>query len=220
MEFDLHDDGTLTPLPRQNIDTGLGVERGAAILQEVDSVYETDSFAAIMAWVARETGTRYGESDESTKAHRVLADHGAGDGVPRRRRRHAFERGTGLRHAPDRAPGRPTRVPDRPRGAVSRTARRRRGRSHERLLPVPRGESRRDPPDPLRGRGALCDDTHDRDAAVRRGAGAKPRGDLGRGRVPAPRHVRVSARADPGARARARSSRRRGPVRAPHGRPA
>jgi alanyl-tRNA synthetase len=87
MEFDLHDDGSLTPLPKQNIDTGLGVERGAALLQGVHSVYETDGFAAIMAWVANETGTRYGESDEATKAHRVLADHGramtylAADGI-------------------------------------------------------------------------------------------------------------------------------------------
>ncbi len=87
MEFELHEDGSLTPLPRQNIDTGLGVERGAAILQDVHSVYETDGFAAIMGWVAAETGTRYGESDDATKAHRVLADHGramtflAADGI-------------------------------------------------------------------------------------------------------------------------------------------
>jgi alanyl-tRNA synthetase len=76
MEFDLHDDGTLTPLPKQNIDTGLGVERGSTILQDVHSVYETDGFQTIMDWVAGETGTRYGESDVATKAHRVLADHG------------------------------------------------------------------------------------------------------------------------------------------------
>ena len=76
MEFDLAEDGTLTPLPSQNIDTGLGVERGATILQDVHSVYETDGFQHIMDWVAAETGTRYGESDVATKAHRVLADHG------------------------------------------------------------------------------------------------------------------------------------------------
>jgi alanyl-tRNA synthetase len=76
MEFELHEDGTLTPLPSQNIDTGLGVERGATILQGVHSVYETDGFQAIMEWVAAETGTSYGESEAATKAHRVLADHG------------------------------------------------------------------------------------------------------------------------------------------------
>ena len=76
MEFDLAEDGTLTPLPSQNIDTGMGLERGAAILQNVHSVYETDGFRQIMDWVAEETGTRYGESEVATKAHRVLADHG------------------------------------------------------------------------------------------------------------------------------------------------
>jgi alanyl-tRNA synthetase len=76
MEFDLAEDGTLTPLPSQNIDTGLGVERGATLLQGVHSVYETDGFQHIMDWVAAETGTRYGESDVATKAHRVLVDHG------------------------------------------------------------------------------------------------------------------------------------------------
>jgi alanyl-tRNA synthetase len=78
MEFDLGEDGTLTPLPQQNIDTGAGVERNAAILQGVHSVYETDGFRTVMAWVEAETGTRYGESEDATKAHRVLADHGRG----------------------------------------------------------------------------------------------------------------------------------------------
>jgi alanyl-tRNA synthetase len=76
MEFDLHEDGSLTPLPSQSIDTGMGVERGSALLQGVHSVYETDGFQEIMGWVERETGTRYGESEVATKAHRVLADHG------------------------------------------------------------------------------------------------------------------------------------------------
>ena len=76
MEFDLAEDGTLTPLPSQNIDTGLGVERGATVLQGVHSVYETDGFQHVMDWVASETGTSYGESEVATKAHRVLADHG------------------------------------------------------------------------------------------------------------------------------------------------
>jgi alanyl-tRNA synthetase len=78
MEFDLHADASLTPLPTQNIDTGAGVERNAAILQGVHSVYETDGFRAIVDWVEAETGARYGESEEATKAHRVLADHGRG----------------------------------------------------------------------------------------------------------------------------------------------
>jgi alanyl-tRNA synthetase len=78
MEFELHADGSLTPLPKQNIDTGLGLERGARILQGVDSVYDTDGYQQIMAWLAAESGVGYGESDGATKAHRILADHGRG----------------------------------------------------------------------------------------------------------------------------------------------
>ena len=80
MEFEQHPDGTLTPLPEQNIDTGMGLERLAAIVQDVPnrSVYETDGYQAIMAWVAEQSGVAFGESERATKAHRVLADHGRG----------------------------------------------------------------------------------------------------------------------------------------------
>jgi alanyl-tRNA synthetase len=78
MEFELHVDGKLTPLPKQNVDTGMGVERTAAILQDVMSVYETDVYQAIMRWIADESGVAYGDSPEATKAHRILADHGRG----------------------------------------------------------------------------------------------------------------------------------------------
>jgi len=78
MEFEQHADGTLTPLPKQNVDTGMGVERTAAVLQNVMSVYETDGYQAIMRWIADESGVAYGDSPEATKAHRILADHGRG----------------------------------------------------------------------------------------------------------------------------------------------
>jgi alanyl-tRNA synthetase len=78
MEFELHVDGKLTPLPKQNVDTGMGVERTAAILQDVRTVYETDVYQAIMRWIAEQSGVAYGDSPEATKAHRVLADHGRG----------------------------------------------------------------------------------------------------------------------------------------------
>jgi len=78
MEFEQHADGTLTPLPAQNIDTGMGLERGAAILQDVMSVYETDGYREIMDWIAAQSGVAYGDSAAATKAHRVLADHGRG----------------------------------------------------------------------------------------------------------------------------------------------
>jgi alanyl-tRNA synthetase len=76
MEFDLGADGSLTPLPQQNIDTGLGLERGAMLLQGVESIFDTDGYQQIMAWVAEASGVAYGDSEHATKAHRVLADHG------------------------------------------------------------------------------------------------------------------------------------------------
>src|SRR5436190_2105648 len=78
MEFELHPDGKLTPLPKQNIDTGMGLERTATILQDVLSVYETDGYQNIMRWLEAESGVAYGDSPEATKAHRILADHGRG----------------------------------------------------------------------------------------------------------------------------------------------
>src|SRR5262245_34361905 len=78
MEFELHPDGTVTPLPKQNVDTGMGLERAAAVQQGVLSVYETDGYQAIMDWLAAESGVAFGDSETATKAHRVLVDHGRG----------------------------------------------------------------------------------------------------------------------------------------------
>jgi alanyl-tRNA synthetase len=78
MELDLGADGSLTPLPKQNIDTGLGLERGVMLLQGAESIFDTDGFQLIMAWIERESGVGYGTSQEATKAHRVLSDHGRG----------------------------------------------------------------------------------------------------------------------------------------------
>jgi alanyl-tRNA synthetase len=78
MAYEQHADGTLTPLPKENIDTGLGLERGAAILQDVMSVYDTDGYRQIMDWIAAKSGVAYGDSPAATKAHRILADHGRG----------------------------------------------------------------------------------------------------------------------------------------------
>src|SRR5205085_7106865 len=64
--------------PKQHIDTGLGLERGARILQQVDSIYDTDGYQEIMSWIAGASGVAYGESEQATKAHRILADHGRG----------------------------------------------------------------------------------------------------------------------------------------------
>ena len=76
MEYDLRPDRTLAPLPNQNVDTGLGLERTTCLLQGVGSVFDTDGMQLIMNWVAAESGVGYRDSDVATKAHRVLADHG------------------------------------------------------------------------------------------------------------------------------------------------
>jgi alanyl-tRNA synthetase len=78
MEYELHPDGSVTPLPKQNVDTGLGLERTAAIQQGVISVYETDGYQAIMDWIEAESGVGWQSSDKATKAHRIMADHGRG----------------------------------------------------------------------------------------------------------------------------------------------
>jgi len=78
MEYELRDDGTVTPLPEQNVDTGMGFERAASVIQDVISVYDTDGYQSIMKWIADESGVAYGDSEAATKAHRILADHGRG----------------------------------------------------------------------------------------------------------------------------------------------
>lgn len=76
MQFDLHAGGSLTELPQKNIDTGLGLERMAAILQDVPSVYETDVFAPLIAFGEERSGRQTGQDFATTKALRILADHG------------------------------------------------------------------------------------------------------------------------------------------------
>ena len=71
MQFNMHEDGSVTPLPAPCVDTGMGLERLAAILQHVHSNYEIDIFDALIKAAARETGT----TDLGHKSLRVIADH-------------------------------------------------------------------------------------------------------------------------------------------------
>ncbi len=71
MQFDMAADGSVTQLPAPCVDTGMGLERLAAILQHVHSNYEIDIFAALIKAAARETG----EKDLDNKSLRVIADH-------------------------------------------------------------------------------------------------------------------------------------------------
>ncbi|MBV9212015.1 MAG: alanine--tRNA ligase, partial [Actinobacteria bacterium] len=78
MQYELHPDTSLTPLPKQNIDTGLGLDRMAAILQDVPSAFETDHFRPLVELGEELSGRRYGEDPATTRALRILADHGRG----------------------------------------------------------------------------------------------------------------------------------------------
>jgi alanyl-tRNA synthetase len=78
MQYELHDDGSFEPLPKKNIDTGLGLDRMAAILQDVPSVFETDHFRPLVALGEELSGRSYGEDFATTRALRILADHGRG----------------------------------------------------------------------------------------------------------------------------------------------
>ncbi|TXI31934.1 MAG: alanine--tRNA ligase, partial [Ottowia sp.] len=71
MQFDMKEDGTVVPLPAPCVDTGMGLERLAAILQHVHSNYEIDIFAALIEAAARETHT----SDLANPSLKVIADH-------------------------------------------------------------------------------------------------------------------------------------------------
>ncbi|TAH46897.1 MAG: alanine--tRNA ligase [Gammaproteobacteria bacterium] len=71
MQFDRAEDGTLTPLPAPCVDTGMGLERLAAILQKVHSNYEIDLFRHLIAAASRLTGVK----DTENKSLRVIADH-------------------------------------------------------------------------------------------------------------------------------------------------
>ncbi len=75
MQFDRAEDGTLTPLPKKNIDTGMGLERVAAILQGVHGNFETDVLRSIMSVAERITGVSYGESEKTDTSLRILTDH-------------------------------------------------------------------------------------------------------------------------------------------------
>ena len=75
MQYNRDEDGVLTPLPKQNIDTGMGLERIAAILQKAGSNYETDLLRRVMALVEDLTGRTYGQDEKTDIALRIITDH-------------------------------------------------------------------------------------------------------------------------------------------------
>lgn len=76
MQFDRQPDGTDLPLKQTGVDTGMGLERLCAFVQNKDSVFETDLFAGVIAKTEELTGLKYSQQDAQMKAaFNVLADH-------------------------------------------------------------------------------------------------------------------------------------------------
>ena len=203
MTYDLAQDGSLSELPMKSIDTGMGLERMAAVLQGVESVFDTDSLRPIVDLAEELSGRSYTQDAPTTRAMRILADHSRGaaamiaDGVVpsneergyvlRRIMRRAIHRGRSLGlEAPfmERFAG---RALEHPRARLP-GARGRAGHGH--ALGQRRGGELRthagpryadgQGPDPPRARGPNLMD--------RRG-----------GRVQAARHLRLPVRPDQGA---------------------
>ena len=86
-QFDKDENGVYHPLANPNIDTGMGLERMATIMQGVDSIFEIDILKNILGRVSEVTGRAYGESKEADVSMRIIADHSKsiafliGDGV-------------------------------------------------------------------------------------------------------------------------------------------
>jgi alanyl-tRNA synthetase len=86
-QFDRDETGKLTPLPKPNIDTGMGLERLTAVIQGVNSNYDTDLFGDIIRFVEKINGKTYGKNADDDTSIRVIADHSRavtfliGDGI-------------------------------------------------------------------------------------------------------------------------------------------
>lgn len=75
MQFERSEDGTMTPLPKPSIDTGMGLERVAAVVQGGYSNYDSDLFSGLIARIGEIAGKKYGEGSQDDTAMRVIADH-------------------------------------------------------------------------------------------------------------------------------------------------
>jgi alanyl-tRNA synthetase len=78
MTYDLAADGALSELPMKSIDTGMGLERMAAVLQGVESVFDTDALRPLVDLAEELSGRSYTESFATTRAMRIIADHSRG----------------------------------------------------------------------------------------------------------------------------------------------
>ncbi|MEH6941932.1 alanine--tRNA ligase [Bacillus sp. JJ722] len=74
-QFNHNPDGTYTPLPKKNIDTGMGLERMASVVQDVPTNFDTDLFMPIIRATEEISGAKYRENNEVDTAFKVIADH-------------------------------------------------------------------------------------------------------------------------------------------------
>jgi alanyl-tRNA synthetase len=75
IQYDRQPDGSLIELKAKHVDTGMGLERVASVLQNVSSNYDTDLFRRLITFVEQQSGRRYGTREEDDLAMRVIADH-------------------------------------------------------------------------------------------------------------------------------------------------
>ena len=78
MSYELAEDGSLSELPMRNIDTGMGLDRMAAILQDAPSVFETDLIRPLIDLAEELSGRSYADGGDVTRAMRIVADHSRG----------------------------------------------------------------------------------------------------------------------------------------------
>ncbi|HLR54682.1 MAG TPA: alanine--tRNA ligase [Pseudogracilibacillus sp.] len=74
-EFNHNADDTYTPLPKQNIDTGMGLERLVSLIQDADTNFDTDLFTPIIQHIAQFTDISYGEGTITDASYKIIADH-------------------------------------------------------------------------------------------------------------------------------------------------
>ena len=75
MQYHKNADGTFDPLQQKNVDTGMGLERTLCVLTGKDNVYETEIFSEQLAKISELCGKSYGDSEQVTRAFRIIADH-------------------------------------------------------------------------------------------------------------------------------------------------
>jgi alanyl-tRNA synthetase len=75
MQFNRERDGSLADLPAKNVDTGAGFDRNLVLLQDVETVFETDVLRPLLDQASRLSGARYGDAERSDVSLRIMADH-------------------------------------------------------------------------------------------------------------------------------------------------